>query len=184
MSPQRRIWAFKNNDRIEFTDGLRKITYDYTAKTGRIVKRRPSDEDRQRVAPVDFAREDVLLSGWLFGEKVVEQHRRDVVERGRNWIEFELVFSEAIAAFFESIPAPGFRFRSCSRIRNLPSRSRGRGPSTIPRTVPATSTPWERRRPRKSRIAPRPMRGPGYSTAWPRAGRGLAISVSMRSQAT
>jgi hypothetical protein len=92
MSPQRGIWAYKNDDRIEFTDGLRKITYDYTTKAGRIIKRRPSDEDRQRVASVDFAREDVLLSGWLFGERVIEQHRRDVVEGGRNWIEFELVF--------------------------------------------------------------------------------------------
>jgi hypothetical protein len=92
MSPQRRIWAYKNDDRLEFTDGLGQITYDYTARTGQIIKRRPSDADRQRIAPLDFARADVLLSGWLFGEEVVEQHRRDVAERGGNWIEFELVF--------------------------------------------------------------------------------------------
>ena len=45
-----------------------------------------------RVSPIDFAGKDVLLGGWLFGEKVLEQHRREVTERGQKWIEFDLVF--------------------------------------------------------------------------------------------
>jgi hypothetical protein len=91
MSPERGIWAYKNADRIEFTDTPRNVTYDYKTNGGQIVKRRPSDEDQQRLYPIDFARKDVLLSGWLFGEKVLEQHRREVTERGQKWIEFDLV---------------------------------------------------------------------------------------------
>jgi hypothetical protein len=92
LSSARGIWAYKNDDRIEFSDGLQKVTYDYKTGAKQITKRRLSDEDQQRIFPVDFNRQDVLLSGWLFGEKVVEQHRHEVTEGGQKWIEFELVF--------------------------------------------------------------------------------------------
>jgi hypothetical protein len=92
LSPERGIWAYKNDDRIEFDDGLHKVGYDYKTGAKQITKRRLSDEDQQRVFPVDFGSKDVLLSGWLFGEKVVEQHRRDVTEGDHKWIEFQLVF--------------------------------------------------------------------------------------------
>jgi hypothetical protein len=92
LSPQHGIWAYKNDDRIEFDDGLHKVAYDYKTGAKQITKRRLSDEDQQRVFPVDFGSKDVLLSGWLFGEKVVEQHRQEVTEGGHKWIEFQLVF--------------------------------------------------------------------------------------------
>jgi hypothetical protein len=92
LSPERGIWAYKNDDRIEFDDGLHKVAYDYKTGAPKITKRRLSDEDQQRVLPVDFGSQDVLVSGWLFGEKVVEQQRREVTEGGRKWIEFHLVF--------------------------------------------------------------------------------------------
>jgi hypothetical protein len=92
MSPERGIWAYKNPDRLEFADARRDVTYDYKTSGGPVVKRRSNDEDRQRVFPIDFADKDVLLGGWLFGEKVLEQHRREVTERGQKWIEFDLVF--------------------------------------------------------------------------------------------
>jgi hypothetical protein len=94
MSPERRIWAYKNSDRIEFADARRDVTYDYKTSGGPIVKRRPNDEDHQRVSALDFADKDVVLRGWLFGEKVLSQHRREVIEGGRaqKWIEFDLVF--------------------------------------------------------------------------------------------
>jgi hypothetical protein len=94
MSPERGIWAYKNRDRLEFADARRDVTYDYKTSGGPIVKRRPNDEDRERVSAVNFADKDVPLGGWLFGEKVLSQHRREVAERGRGqkWIEFDLVF--------------------------------------------------------------------------------------------
>ncbi len=92
LSPEHGIWAYKNDDRIEFDDGLHKVAYDYKTGAKQITKRRLSDEDQQRVFPVDFGSKDVLLSGWLFGEKVVEQHRQEVTEGGHKWIEFQLVF--------------------------------------------------------------------------------------------
>ncbi len=92
LSPEHGIWAYKNDDRIEFADGLHKVAYDYKTGAKQITKRRLSDEDLHRVSPVDLGAQDVLLSGWLFGEKVVKQHRQEVTEGGQKWIEFQLVF--------------------------------------------------------------------------------------------
>jgi len=93
LAPGRMIWAFKTHDHIEFSDGLRNVTYDYKTGDKEVMKGRLSESDRQRMLPVDFSRDDAVLGQWLFGERIVEEHRREVTENGKAWIEFELVFA-------------------------------------------------------------------------------------------
>jgi hypothetical protein len=94
LSPARKLWAYKDEERLEFTDGRRQAKYTFRVTDKQIVKSPLGEEEAQRIFPLDdLTRGDAVLNPWMFGtEKIIDQKRREVREGGKTWIEFQLVF--------------------------------------------------------------------------------------------
>jgi hypothetical protein len=94
LSPARKLWAHKNEERLEFADGRQRAKYTFRFTDKQIVKSPLGEEEAQRIFPLDdLTRGDAVLNPWMFGtEKIIDQKRREVSEGGKTWIEFQLVF--------------------------------------------------------------------------------------------
>jgi hypothetical protein len=94
LSPARKLWAYKNEERLEFADGRQRAKYTFRFRDKQIVKLPLGEEEAQRIFPLeDLTRGDAVLNPWMFGtEKIIDQKRREVSEGGKTWIEFQLVF--------------------------------------------------------------------------------------------
>jgi hypothetical protein len=89
LSPEHRLWAFRTADWFIFIDGRQRARYEYNMRDNRIAKTAMGEEDARLVSPVDYMSQGL----WLFGtERVVSQQRREVIESGKKWVEFELIF--------------------------------------------------------------------------------------------
>lgn len=93
LSVERQIWAFRSRNSFRFFDGRERAKYEYYGGSKPVTKTPLGEEDAQRVLPVDALSQDKDgLGPWLFGtEKIVEQKRREVMEGGKTWIEFEML---------------------------------------------------------------------------------------------
>lgn len=93
LSTQRQIWAFRSDEFFQFSDGAQRAKYEYRVGAKQITKFPLGENDLQRVMPLnDLAQDKQVLGPWLFGsEKIVSQQRREIVEDGKRWIEFDLV---------------------------------------------------------------------------------------------
>ena len=93
MSPERQIWAFRLNESFYFNDGRERAKYEYLGRNKPITKYPLGEDDAQKVLPLNALSQDKSTIGpWLFGtEKILEQQRREVVEGGKTWIEFQMV---------------------------------------------------------------------------------------------
>jgi len=91
LSPERQIWARRGGRFFQFVDGRERAKYEYFG--GAIVKRPLGEEDAGRVLPMDaLSRDEDAIGPWLFGRvKIVDQERREVMEGGKRWIEFQMV---------------------------------------------------------------------------------------------
>lgn len=91
LSPERQIWADQAEHWYRFFDGRERAKYEYFG--GAIVKSPLGEEDARRVLPIDALSQDKDAIGpWLFGSvKIVDQERREVMEGGKKWIEFQMV---------------------------------------------------------------------------------------------
>jgi hypothetical protein len=99
LSPARKLWAYKNEERLEFTDGRQRAKYTFRFSDKQIVKLPLGEEEAQRIFPLDnLTRGNAVLNPWMFGtEKIIDQKRREVSEGGKTWIEFQLVFWRGVA---------------------------------------------------------------------------------------
>jgi len=93
LSTQRKIWAFRTDALLQFADGGQRAKYEYRVGAKQITKFSLGENDLQRVMPLnDLAQNKQVLGPWLFGsEKILSQQRREIVEDGKRWIEFDLV---------------------------------------------------------------------------------------------
>jgi hypothetical protein len=91
LSPQRQIWAYKLESVSRFYDGRERVKYEHHPRENAITKLPLGEEDAQRVLPVEaLSRDESAIGPWLFGERIIHQERHEVVEDGKNWIEFKL----------------------------------------------------------------------------------------------
>ncbi len=93
LAPQRRIWAFSLNGSFYFYDGPKKTKYQYLGGGKPITKLPLGEDDAQRILPIEaLSQGQSAIGPWLFGtEKIVEQQRREIIEAGKTWIEFQIV---------------------------------------------------------------------------------------------
>jgi hypothetical protein len=89
LSPERQVWALQTDDQFVYFDGRRQEKYEYRTGQKQIVKMLLSQEDAQRILPVDY----MAQGSWLFGnEKLLSKRKREVTEDGKTWIDFEIAF--------------------------------------------------------------------------------------------
>ena len=87
LSPQRQVWAFHADNWFLFFDGRRQEKYEYRTTQKKIVKMMLSQEEAQRIMPVDH----MSQGSWTFGtENMVSKNPHEVTEAGKKWIEFEV----------------------------------------------------------------------------------------------
>ncbi|MGA2255429.1 MAG: hypothetical protein ABSG53_12255, partial [Thermoguttaceae bacterium] len=93
LSPQLQISAFHGDRHAWFLDGQRGVKYSYHQYSGqgeKIAKMLLRESEAEQTLPVDF----MAGGSWTFlDENVVSQKRREVLEGGKCWVEFEVVFS-------------------------------------------------------------------------------------------
>jgi hypothetical protein len=93
LSPERQVWALQTDDWFVYFDGRRQEKYEYRTGQKQIAKMLLSQEDAQRILPVDY----MSPGSWMFGtEKLVSQKRREVTEAGKTWIDFEIEFHRGV----------------------------------------------------------------------------------------
>jgi hypothetical protein len=89
LSPERQVWALQTDNWFVYFAGRRQEKYEYHTGQKQIVKMPLSQEDAQRILPVDY----MSQGSWLFGnEKLISQKRREITEAGKTWIDFEIKF--------------------------------------------------------------------------------------------
>ena len=92
LSLKEKLWAFRTEDSMQFFDGGQHAKYEFETRNKQILKLPLGEEDAQRVMPIEnLSRDKQVLGSWLFGEKIVDQKRREIEELGQKWIEFDLV---------------------------------------------------------------------------------------------
>lgn len=95
VSPRQRVWAYKNDDRIEFCDEGQRARHQYDRRKKTFTKLPLGEETVDRILPLhDLSADGSTVGHWMFGtEKIVDQKRRELTVDGKRWIEFDLVFS-------------------------------------------------------------------------------------------
>ena len=94
LSPERQIWAFRLEQQgwSQFFDGQQRAKYEYRRGNERITRLLLGEEEARRSSFFDgLSQDETRLHPWLFGEKIVSQKQRRVMEAGKTWIEFQLV---------------------------------------------------------------------------------------------
>ena len=93
LSSDQNVWGYKITDSLYFYDGADKTKYELTGRHDTITVLPLNEENLQQVLPLS-AFDDTSPQAWLFStEKVVARHRREIIERGKTWIEIELTLS-------------------------------------------------------------------------------------------
>lgn len=91
LSPERQVWAFRMGKSSRFFDAREQIKYEHRGGESPIIKLPLGEDNAQRILPIGALSEDGRdIGSWVFGEKVVQQTRREVNEDGKTWIEFQM----------------------------------------------------------------------------------------------
>jgi hypothetical protein len=93
VSPKNKTWAFEFDSVKIFCDQNEKAKYEYSVREKTITKLPLGNEVIEKVLPVNaLSQSKQAIEPWLFGtEKVISQKRQIVTEKGKTWIEFEMV---------------------------------------------------------------------------------------------
>ncbi len=93
VSTKNNKWAINFSSTKIFCNQTKKIKYEYIDWEKTITKLPVDDHTIEKVLPVTALSQDKkAIEPWLFGtEKVISQKRKVVSEKGKKWIEFELL---------------------------------------------------------------------------------------------
>lgn len=91
FSPRDQVWASSSPDSWTYSDGSRKIRYEYQTRQPKILKSLLPANEEQKYLSLQQSDESDSLGPWIMGEKIVRQSRRIVEAEGRNWIEYQIV---------------------------------------------------------------------------------------------
>lgn len=92
LSSEQNLWAFNLRGSSYFYDGRQRVKYELRAGANSITKLPLGEDNAERVLSMNaLAGNGSAVGHWLFGtEKIVSQKRREVTERGKTWIDFDL----------------------------------------------------------------------------------------------